>query len=239
MSGDPEGVFDFALIEEQDPSLSDGYHLVYDREVPMEIRQAHLNQDPNNLGDVHVTPPHGVIESIKVKVLIIGPDDSPHSIRVELSSEADLFFYYNHVINEESYRVVKSAQNLIVDFNNYAAILIRMLNSCIREPHVYIAIYTLNSEQDGKLDLIQNMEYKYVELLSCAFERSPIEVVQNQISYRYNSMKQRLTVMQARVHDIVTLVKTKNPSLLLQLQKSSPSSAGSSTGFPNQSMSRR
>lgn len=45
-------------------------------------------------------------------------------------------------------------------------------------------------------------------------------------------MKQRLAIMQARLHEINTLVKTKNPSLLLQLQKGSqgPGSVGPGGG---------
>ena len=63
------------------------------------------------------------------------------------------------------------------------------------------------------------MEYKFVELMTCNLIRSPDEIVQHQITFRYNSMKQRLAIMQSRLHEINTLVKTKNPSLLLQLQK--------------------
>jgi hypothetical protein len=33
------------------------------------------------------------------------------------------------------------------------------------------------------------MEYKFVELMSIAFERSPEQVVQDQITYRYNAVK--------------------------------------------------
>jgi hypothetical protein len=45
------------------------------------------------------------------------------------------------------------------------------------------------------------------------------ETVRNQITYRYNSVKSKLAVMQARLSDISALVKVKNPSLLLQIQK--------------------
>ena len=55
--------------------------------------------------------------------------------------------------------------------------------------------------------------------MTCNLIRSPDEIVQHQITFRYNSMKQRLAIMQSRLHEINTLVKTKNPSLLLQLQK--------------------
>jgi hypothetical protein len=47
---------------------------------------------------------------------------------------------------------------------------------------------------------------------------------------RYNAMKQRLAVMNTRLHEITNLVKTKNPSLLLQLQKTSGGPPGVSSG---------
>ena len=72
---------------------------------------------------------------------------------------------------------------------------------------------------------------EFVELLSCNFARSPEDVVQHQITYRYNAMKSRLALMQARLQDVNNLVKIKNPSLLLQLQKNpSLSAAGGNQG---------
>ena len=49
-------------------------------------------------------PEHGTLEAIKVKILIFGPDEAPSSIRIELTSEADLFFHYVHSLDEDSYR---------------------------------------------------------------------------------------------------------------------------------------
>ena len=48
-------------------------------------------------------------------------------------------------------------------------------------------------QRDGqaRLDFIQNMSYKFVELLSCNFARSPDELVRQQITYRYNALKVR------------------------------------------------
>lgn len=36
------------------------------------------------------------------------------------------------------------------------------------------------------------MEYKFVELMSLQYTRSPEDVVQHQITYRYNAMKVRI-----------------------------------------------
>ena len=64
---------------------------------------------------------------------------------------------------------------------------------------------------------IQNVSFKFIELLSVMFSRSPDDMIRQQITYRYNAQKTRVATMQARLHDVVSIVKVKNPSLLLQL----------------------
>jgi hypothetical protein len=175
----------------------------------------------------------GTLELIKVKILLLGSEDSPTAVRLEVSSEADLFFHYTHVTDEKGFNKVQEAQKLVVDFVDYSGVLLRMLNSCIKEPHVHLAIFTMYNENDARLDFIQNMEYKFIELMYCTFGRSSDEIVQHHITFRYNAMKQKLSFVQARLQEITNLVKIKNPSLLLQLQKTnglSPSGGMSSTG---------
>ena len=157
---------------------------------------------------------------------MLGADDSPNCIRLELASESDLFFHYIHVIDRHGYRHVQEQQKLMIEFSEYPNVLIRMLNSCIREPHTHLAVFMMHGETDARLDFIQNMEYEFVELVSCICERSPEDMIQRQISYRYNLMKQKLNSVQSRLHEIHNLVKIKNPSLLLQLQKTTQSSNG-------------
>lgn len=123
-------------------------------------------------------------------------------------------------MDDHSFASVQDKQKLKIPFVEYSNILIRMLNSVIREPHTHIAILILYGENQARLDFIQNMEYKFIELMSCDCEASPEQIVQHHITYRYNSMKQRLVAMQARLEGINNLVKLKNPSLLIQLQKS-------------------
>ena len=64
-----------------------------------------------------------------------GDDTSPHSLRIELSSENDLFFHYMHVIDEAGFRMLQERQKLMVGFTEYPNVLIRMLNNAIKEPH--------------------------------------------------------------------------------------------------------
>ncbi len=130
-----------------------------------------------------------------------------------------MFFHYAHNLDDGSFKQVQEAQKLMIEYPDYPNVLVKMLNSCIKEPHSFLAVFIMQRDGTARLDFIQNMEYKFVELLSCDFEASSEEVVRQQITYRYNAVKSKLAIMQARLQDINAIVKIKNPSLLLQLQK--------------------
>ena len=134
-------------------------------------------------------------------------------MRIELSSENDLFFHFAHSLDDGGFVSVQEEQKLMIDFPQYAAVLIKMLNNCIKEPErsglrwgaccagqqadarycvrSHLAVFVILSDGRARLDFIQNMEYKFVELLSAMFVRSSDEVVRQQITYRYNAMKVR------------------------------------------------
>lgn len=45
----------------------------------------------------------------------------------------------------------------------------------------------------------QNMEYKFIELLSCEFHQSSEEVIRQQMSFRYNALKSKLALMHVSI----------------------------------------
>ena len=207
--------FDFTHIDDLDPSLQDGYKLIYDRDVPFELRIQNENEAPQEVG---------TLEAIRVKILqlvlfIQSEDKSVNSIKIEITSESDLFFHYIHQVDDNGFKAMAEQQKLMIEFNDYAGILIKMLNSCIKEPNCFLAVFIMKKEGSGKLDFIQNMEYKFIELLSVVFNTSSEEVIRNHVTYRYNSLKSKLAIMQGRLQDINALIKVKYPSLLLQIQK--------------------
>ena len=76
--------FDFSDIEEKDPSLAEGHHLLYDREVPFELRLED-SQGPQEVAS---------FEAIRAKILLGGDESAPSQIRIELSCEKDMFFHF-------------------------------------------------------------------------------------------------------------------------------------------------
>ena len=210
--------FDFSEIEEKDPSLSEGHKLLYDREVPFELRL----EDSNGPQEV------ASFEAIRCKILLGGDENSPSQIRIELSCENDLFFHFTSDVDEETFKVMQDNQKLCIQFNEYSNLTKRLLNNCINEPQSYIAVFIMQKEGTARLDFIQNIEYKFIELLSIDFVNSPDDTVRRQIAYRYNALRSKLELMQNRIQTISNIVKLKNPSLLLQIQKA-PSKLNSSS----------
>jgi hypothetical protein len=88
-----------------------------------------------------------------------------------------------------------------------------MLNELIREPHLHIGVLTLIGDRDSRLDFIQDVTYKYIELMSCSFSRIPSDMVEEQITYRYNTMKQRLNLVSQRLAGELTPSPFVRPSV--------------------------
>ena len=87
----------------------------------------------------------------------------------------------------------------------------------MRSPTTFLAVLVTNREGQARLDFIQNVSFKFVELLSLPFTRSPDDVVRAHCQYRYARVKAQLAVARERLAEVVSLCKAKNPSLLLAL----------------------
>ena len=102
--------FDFTEIEEKDPSLSEGHKLLYDQEVPFELRL----EDNNSPQEV------ASFEALRCKILLGGVENNPNQIRLELSCENDLFFHFTSDIDEEIFKIMQENQKLTVNFSEYS-----------------------------------------------------------------------------------------------------------------------
>jgi hypothetical protein len=231
-------------IKDSDPSLVGGYVVVYDREVPFEIRAADAPGDENA----------GAYEGLMVKILIqnanlnasssnnnfnntssatanlanflnrnntnnnSGNSDDINSgvssLRIELSSETDLFFHYTCAINNQGYQMLREDQKLTCDFRDFIASLVRMFNRCIAEPQSLVSVILLGSDATATVQIIQNFDYRLVEVLALPFRESPQDLVRCHVEYRYRAIRSRLAIMTSKLHDVAALVKVKDSALV-------------------------
>lgn len=78
----------------------------------------------------------------------------------------------------------------------------------------------MQAEGIARLDFIENMEYKFLEIVTIDFIANPSELVKQNVIYRYNIHKAKMLFVQSRLEDISNLIKLKNPSLLVNIYKS-------------------
>eukprot|EP01023_Acetabularia_acetabulum_P003558 TRINITY_DN11489_c1_g1_i2.p1 TRINITY_DN11489_c1_g1~~TRINITY_DN11489_c1_g1_i2.p1 ORF type:complete len:173 (-),score=16.36 TRINITY_DN11489_c1_g1_i2:52-570(-) len=141
---------DTYLYDQIDPSLGQGYQLYYEREVPIELRTADGDDIPSEVG---------ALEAIRVKITLSGGDvNNLDKLRVELSSEGNLFFHYTHEMDMQYFREIQEVQKLMVEFVEYPAVLVKMLNACIKEPQSNLAVLVMMPDGEAHLDFIQNMD---------------------------------------------------------------------------------
>ncbi len=101
-----------------DPSLENNFRVIYNKEIPMEIRLVETE-----------TPETGSQEVINAKLLVQGEVQNPQMVKIELTSEADLFFHYSKIETIESFQQLKQDQQLTLEFEGFIGLLIKLLNS--------------------------------------------------------------------------------------------------------------
>ncbi|KAF7459288.1 UDP-glucose 4-epimerase [Cryptosporidium felis] len=201
--------FDYSDLEKTDPILSGGYNVIFRRSCPVEIR----------LVDIDETEEIGTVENINFRVMIKGTNSFPDIIRFEITCDNDLFLYYTRDFSLADFNELKLMQNLVCEYNDFAATFCRIVNNVIRDNLGNYAKFCLRSDGSGKLVFLQILEHKYLELLSIEFLQTPEEIIRNSISFRYSFMKSKVAIMEGRLLEISNLMNMRNPNLLNYLQK--------------------
>jgi hypothetical protein len=194
--------------DETDPSLASNYRLAFAMDAPFELRTQDTAEGPQQVG---------TLEALSVKVLVQGSDSDLQAVRVELSSETDLFFHYSCTLLEHEF-VLTLGETLGVDFPEVPNLLKRMLLAVSRDPQTQMAVFVVesNSKRLGRLDFIQSSEERFDELLSLPFLPTSEAVVQSMVRFRYNELKTKLALATARLQEVGTVAKA-HPEVIQKL----------------------
>ena len=196
-------------IDCQDPSLGDNLIKIYEEEVPFEIRIEDENLSDND---------KSIFQSLLCKVFVTDESIEDINIKIEIANDKDLFFYYSSDINSSLFDEIQEKQKLTCDFSNLADLLIKYFDLCIDEPKAYLAVLNLKSDKKAKMELFENLEYKFVELINIDFIPASDDLIREQISYRYNSMRALHEMTQSRIEIINSVLKDYDPQLINEVK---------------------
>lgn len=112
------------------------------------------------------------------------------NVRIELTTESDVFFHYTNSISRGDYPRLQQEQRFMVEYELLPQVLAKMLRSCVDDPETFICIFIMNqANQCGTLNFLQNLGYKFVELMSLQMHETPMHEVRSHIEFRYSSLR--------------------------------------------------
>ena len=196
-------------IDYNDPSLGDKLLKIYEEEVPFEIRIEDENLSGND---------KSVFQSLLCKIFVTDETAEQSYTKIEIANDKDLFFYYSSEINPQLFEEIKENQKLTCNVSNFSDILIKYLDFCIKDQKGYLAVFYIKTDKKAKMELFENLEYKFGELINIDFVPASDDLIREQISYRYNSMRAVHEITQSRIEIINNVLKDYDPQLINEVK---------------------
>lgn len=203
----PEG--NFSKLDIQDPSLKEGYKLVFEKEIPMDLKLE------NKKGRKNISS----FEAIMVKVLKIQSSSQsvPKNIKIELYSENDLFFHFTSILDEEIFKVMKENQDLTITYKEFIPLFEELCDNCINYPDYYFSILIMKKKGEASLDFIKEIDVKFIQLLRMEFVNSSDEYIMKQMLYRFASLKSKFDYYKDCMEVAGDIILEKNPKIIPQM----------------------
>lgn len=192
-------------IDERDPSLGKNLIKIYEEEVPFELRYEEEEKS--------------VFQPLLCKILTTDEMIEQINIKIEIGSYNDLFFYYTTEVNSQLFEKIKEEQKLTCTYNNFSDLLIKYFDYCVNEQKSYLAVLNISKDKKVSMELLENLEYKCVELIKLNFELASEELIKEQIKYRYNSMRALEDIVENRIDIINGVLKDLDPPLILEVKR--------------------
>ena len=144
----------FSKLDNQDPSLKEGYKILFEKEIPMDLKLE------NKKGKKDISS----FEGIMFKVLKKSSSQSvPSQIKIELYSENDLFFHFTSIIDEEIFKAMKEKQDLTITYKEFIPLLEELCDNCLNYPHSYITILVMKKKGEASLEFIKEIDVKFIQ----------------------------------------------------------------------------
>ena len=195
-------------IDSKDPSLGKDLMKIYEEEIPFEIR-----------GEEQELSNGGTFESLLCKILVPENMNQQQIVKLEIACDKDLFFYYSSEVNYEIFENIKSTQELTCNFESFSDLVIKFFDDCLGDTKKFLAVFTLKNDGNAKMELFENLEHKFGELISLDFKPVSEDIIKQQITYRYNALRATNDIIQNRIGIINDVLKDLDPQLIPEVKK--------------------
>lgn len=212
--------FDFSIIEELDPICQLGYKPIFIIEDYINI--IHKENSRKDLFTIRLSYKN---TNKKSKLVY-------NQIKLEIYSENDIFFYFQMVIDKKEYETIEKLQNLKCNFGSFMLTFIKLIETSCLSSKKYVEGHeiqllvkddiedienntsTLNNKKDYlEIEFLKVMSHKKISTLKLKLNQSDDSFIKKVVTYRFNSIKSKMTIIQDRVESIKDFIEKRNPIL--------------------------
>ena len=104
--------------------------------------------------------------------------------RIELTSELDIFFFYSHIVDKESYSFIQEQQHLNCEFHEYPKFCIQLLGDMMKDNSGMWPEFTIHHDGSGRLVIMKEISLKVFSVLIVDLSPMPNDFVKQNITFR-------------------------------------------------------
>ena len=197
---------DFSKLDAQDPSLIEGYKIIYEKELPMDLKIE------NKKGKKNICSYEGII--FKILTIQSSSESIPIHIRIELYSENDIFFHFTSLVDEEIFKVMKEKQFLTIEYKDFIDLLKEICDDCLNNSEIFTINFIMKKKGEARLEISKKLDVKYIDLLKIEFINSSDDYIIKQMMYRYGSLKSKLDYYKNCINIAGDIILENNPSIV-------------------------
>ena len=82
----------------------------------------------------------------------------------------------------------------------------------------YLAVIQIKKDGNAKMELYENLQYKFGELIQIQLLPASNDIIRKQIVYRYNAMRATQDMVQNRIDIINGVLKDNDPQLIPEIK---------------------
>ena len=197
---------DFSKLDAQDPSLIEGYKIIYEKELPMDLKIE------NKKGKKNICSYEGII--FKILTIQSSSESIPSHIRIELYSENDIFFHFTSLVDEEIFKVMKEKQFLTIEYKDFIVLVEELCDNCLNNPETFTINFIMKKNGEARLEITKKLDVKYIDLLKIEFINSSDDYIIKQMMYRYGSLKSKVDYYKNCINVAGDIILENNPSIV-------------------------
>ncbi|KAH0574799.1 Centriolar protein SAS N-terminal domain-containing protein [Spironucleus salmonicida] len=173
------------MLEISDPFSTNSSTLIFQKDVLCQIRRS---DDPDTT----------ILEEY-LNIRLISDFNSQIIIA---SSDKDLFFSYYMNIDQEQFIEIKTKQNIMITFQDFSSFIAKLVNQSIKDGSIKV-VFIIDEQGQCRIKFIENFKgYKFVDILDIEIQIMPEQLLRQDITYKYLSLKQSNIQLSKQVHDL-------------------------------------